>query len=35
MAPGFDYADYVEGKREELVAKWPARDELIRKLTAQ
>lgn len=33
MAPGFDYADYVEGKRGELVAKWPARSELIRALT--
>ena len=32
MAPGFDYSDYVEGKREELLAKWPDRENLIRKL---
>lgn len=23
MAPGFDYADYVAGRRQELLARWP------------
>jgi uncharacterized protein len=33
MAPGFDYADYVTGKRGELTAMWPGHAELIAKLT--
>jgi uncharacterized protein len=33
MAPAFDYADYVTGKRSELSATWPAFAELIEKLT--
>jgi uncharacterized protein len=35
MAPGFDYADYVTGRRAELTAKWPGHTELIAKLTPQ
>jgi len=34
MAPGFDYADYEEGKREPLMAAHPGAHELIRLLTA-
>jgi predicted cupin superfamily sugar epimerase len=33
MAPGFDYADYAAGEREELVGKYPAVAELIERLT--
>jgi predicted cupin superfamily sugar epimerase len=33
MAPGFDYADYVTGKRGELAARWPQYAELIARLT--
>lgn len=33
MAPGFDYADYEPGKRGELIAQFPDRAELIRRLT--
>lgn len=33
MAPGFDYKDYVTGKRAELIAKWPASAERITRLT--
>lgn len=33
MAPGFDYADYVTGRRAELVGGWPAFAELIGVLT--
>jgi predicted cupin superfamily sugar epimerase len=33
MAPGFDYTDYVTGKRGELTATWPAAAALIEKLT--
>ncbi len=33
MAPGFDYADYVEGKREELIWKWSERKAMIERLT--
>jgi uncharacterized protein len=35
MAPGFDYADYVSGDRDELTALWPEQGDLIRKLTPQ
>jgi predicted cupin superfamily sugar epimerase len=34
MAPGFDYADYEEGKREPLIAAYPRAHEEIRRLTA-
>jgi uncharacterized protein len=33
MAPGFDYADYEQGRREELVGLYPAFAEQIRSLT--
>jgi predicted cupin superfamily sugar epimerase len=33
MAPGFDYADYEQGRREELMGLYPAFAEQIRMLT--
>jgi predicted cupin superfamily sugar epimerase len=33
VTPGFDYADYRAGRREELIAKWPHQAERIRALT--
>jgi uncharacterized protein len=33
MAPGFEYDDYETGKREELIARYPQRAELITALT--
>ena len=33
MAPGFDYADYEQGRREELVGLYPAFREQIERLT--
>lgn len=33
MAPGFDYADYESGQREQLTAKWPGEASLIERLT--
>ncbi len=33
MAPGFDYADYEQGRREELVGLYPAFADQIRLLT--
>jgi predicted cupin superfamily sugar epimerase len=33
MAPGFDYADYETGSRDQLIAKYPAEAERIRALT--
>jgi len=33
VSPGFDYADYQAGERNELEAEWPAFTELIRALT--
>jgi uncharacterized protein len=33
MSPGFDYADYVTGVREQLEAQYPAVAELIRQYT--
>lgn len=33
MAPGFDYADYETGSRDQLIAKYPAEAERIRTLT--
>ena len=32
MAPGFDYADFVKGHRQELVAKYPAHASFISEL---
>jgi predicted cupin superfamily sugar epimerase len=33
MAPGFDYADYEQGRRADLIAQFPEHAELIRELT--
>ena len=33
VAPGFEYADYESGSREELIRQYPQFAELIRKLT--
>jgi predicted cupin superfamily sugar epimerase len=33
VAPGFDYADYEDGNRDELIAKYPSFAEWIRRLT--
>jgi predicted cupin superfamily sugar epimerase len=33
MSPGFDYADYVTGVRDELIAQYPKVAELIREYT--
>jgi uncharacterized protein len=33
MAPGFDYADYEQGRRSELMAQYPEYAEAIRQLT--
>jgi predicted cupin superfamily sugar epimerase len=33
VAPGFDFEDFEMGKREELIAHYPALRELIRRLT--
>jgi len=33
MSPGFDYADYEHGKREELIAQYPGAAEKIREYT--
>ena len=33
VTPGFDFADYRNASAEELIAKWPAEAERIRKLT--
>jgi predicted cupin superfamily sugar epimerase len=35
MAPGFDYADYEAGKRDELTNQYPSVRELIRRLTTE
>lgn len=32
VAPGFDYADYEDGKRDELIKQFPGFEEWIRKL---
>jgi uncharacterized protein len=34
VAPGFEYADYEHGRREELTGQFPERAEMIRRLTA-
>jgi predicted cupin superfamily sugar epimerase len=33
VAPGFEYADYVHGDRDELMARYPEYSEQIRRLT--
>ena len=33
VAPGFDYADYEDGKRDELIARYPDFADWIRRLT--
>ena len=33
VAPGFDYADYEHGQREELLRQYPEHAEMIRRLT--
>jgi uncharacterized protein len=33
VAPGFDYADYEEARRDELVAQYPQFADMIRRLT--
>jgi predicted cupin superfamily sugar epimerase len=33
MAPGFDYADYEQGRRVELTEQYPTYAEAIRQLT--
>ncbi|HMF16574.1 MAG TPA: cupin domain-containing protein, partial [Gemmataceae bacterium] len=33
VAPGFDYADYEDGKRDELIARYPDFANWIRRLT--
>jgi predicted cupin superfamily sugar epimerase len=33
MSPGFDYQDYVSGKAEDFIRKWPKRAQMIRALT--
>jgi predicted cupin superfamily sugar epimerase len=33
MAPGFDLADWTEGKRDELLREYPTHADLIRRLT--
>jgi uncharacterized protein len=33
MAPGFDYADYEQGRRDDLMARYPQYTEVIRGLT--
>jgi predicted cupin superfamily sugar epimerase len=35
MAPGFDYADYEQGRRGELIEQYPLYAELIRELTGR
>jgi hypothetical protein len=31
MSPGFDYADYEAGVRDQLIAQYPGNADLIRK----
>ena len=33
VAPGFEYADYESGRRDELMRQYPAFAELIKRLT--
>jgi uncharacterized protein len=34
VAPGFEYADYVHAKRQELIVRYPAFERRIKRLTA-
>jgi hypothetical protein len=33
VAPGFDFRDFELGRRDDLLAEYPAHDALIRRLT--
>lgn len=33
VAPGFEYVDYQEGRRDDLIARYPTQEGLIRRLT--
>jgi uncharacterized protein len=35
VSPGFDYADYASGKREELAQGWPEWADMLEKLTRE
>jgi predicted cupin superfamily sugar epimerase len=35
VAPGFEYADYEAGRRQELIRQYPDREDLIVRLTAE
>ena len=35
MAPGFDYADYAHGRRDDLIATFPTHADRIRRLTTE
>jgi len=35
VSPGFDYADYASGKRDELIERWPEWAEMIGRLTRE
>lgn len=35
VSPGFDYADYASGTRDELTRRWPEWKEIIAKLTRE
>ena len=35
VSPGFEYADYASGRREELVRGWPAWAQMIARLTRE
>ena len=35
MSPGFDYADYETGARDELIAQYPSVEEMIRRYTSE
>ncbi|MGB8062722.1 MAG: cupin domain-containing protein, partial [Candidatus Sulfotelmatobacter sp.] len=35
VAPGFEFADFEMGKREELTARYPQHGEIIRRLTRE
>lgn len=33
VSPGFEFEDYTEGKRDDLIAQWPKESDLIRALS--
>ena len=35
VSPGFDYADYASGRRDDLTRRWPAWAQMIARLTRQ